>query len=76
MNTSTPSTQPPLQRQETETKEAQQQDSEEEIEAIIKDELACLRQVLTMNNLCSKIHPTSQDKIASSESVLWLATYN
>jgi hypothetical protein len=42
MNTSTPSTQPPLQHQETETQEDQQQDSEEEIEAIIEDELAHL----------------------------------
>jgi hypothetical protein len=44
MNTSAPSTQPPLQHQETKTQEGQQQDSEEEIEAIIKDELARLRQ--------------------------------
>jgi hypothetical protein len=44
MNTSAPSTQPPLQHQETKTQEGQQQDSEEEIEAIIEDELACLRQ--------------------------------
>jgi hypothetical protein len=44
MNTSAPSTQPPLQHQETETQEDQQQDSEEEIEAIIKGELAHLCQ--------------------------------
>jgi hypothetical protein len=44
MNTSTPSTQPPLQHQETETQEDQQQNSEEELEAIIKDELTCLCQ--------------------------------
>jgi hypothetical protein len=44
MNTSAPSTQPPLQHQETKAQEDQQQDSKEEIEAIIEDELACLRQ--------------------------------
>jgi hypothetical protein len=44
MNTSMPSTQPPLQHQETETQEDQQQDSEEEILAIIEDELARLHQ--------------------------------
>jgi hypothetical protein len=38
-----PSTQPPLQHQETKTQEDQQQDSEE-IKAIIEDELARLRQ--------------------------------
>jgi hypothetical protein len=43
MNTSAPSTQPPFQHQEIETQEDHQQDSEEEIEAIIEDELACLR---------------------------------
>jgi hypothetical protein len=43
MNISVPSTQPPLQHQETETQEDQQKDSEEEIEAIIEDELARLR---------------------------------
>jgi hypothetical protein len=44
VNTSTPNTQPPLQHQETKTQEDQQQDSEDEIEAIIEDELVCLRQ--------------------------------
>jgi hypothetical protein len=44
MNTSMPSTQPPLQHRETKTQEDQQQDSEEEIKAIIEDELAHLRQ--------------------------------
>jgi hypothetical protein len=44
MNTSAPNTQPPLQHQETEIQEDQQQDSEEEIEAIIEDELVLLRQ--------------------------------
>jgi hypothetical protein len=44
MNTSAPITQPPLQHKETETQEDQQQDSEEEIKAIIEDELACLYQ--------------------------------
>jgi hypothetical protein len=44
MNTSAPITQPPLQHEETETQEDQQQDSEEEIKAIIEDELACLCQ--------------------------------
>jgi hypothetical protein len=36
--------QQPTQLQETEAQEDQQQDSKEEIEAIIEDELACLRQ--------------------------------
>jgi hypothetical protein len=44
INTSRPSTQPPLHHQETETQEDQQQDSEEEIKAIIEDELARLHQ--------------------------------
>jgi hypothetical protein len=44
MNTSEPSTQPPLQHQDTETQDDQQQDSKEEIEAIIEDELTCLYQ--------------------------------
>jgi hypothetical protein len=44
MNTSVPITQPPLQHQETEAQEDQQQDSEEEIEAIIEDELVHLCQ--------------------------------
>jgi hypothetical protein len=43
ISTSAPSTQPPLQHQETKTQEDQQQDSEE-IKAIIEDELARLRQ--------------------------------
>jgi hypothetical protein len=44
MNTFAPSTQQPLQHQETKTQEDQQQDSEEEIKAIIEDGLARLRQ--------------------------------
>jgi hypothetical protein len=44
MNTWAPSTQPPLQHQETKTQEDQQQHSLEEIKAIIEDELARLRQ--------------------------------
>jgi hypothetical protein len=44
MNTSAPSMQQPPQHQEIEAPADQQQDSEEEIEAIIEDELACLRQ--------------------------------
>jgi outer membrane biosynthesis protein TonB len=44
MNTSMPSTQPPPQHQETKAQEDQQQDSKEEIEAIIEDELVHLRQ--------------------------------
>jgi hypothetical protein len=44
MNTSTLSIQQQPQHQETEAHEDQQQDSDEEIEAIIKDELTCLRQ--------------------------------
>jgi hypothetical protein len=44
MNTSAPSTQPPLRHQEIETQVDQQQDSEEEIKAIIEDELSRLRQ--------------------------------
>jgi hypothetical protein len=44
MNTSVPSTQPPPQHQETKAQEDQQQDSKEEIEAIIEDELVHLRQ--------------------------------
>jgi cation transport regulator ChaC len=43
MNTSAQNTQPLHQHQETENQEDQQHDSEEEIEAIIEDELACLR---------------------------------
>jgi hypothetical protein len=42
MNTSMRSFQPPLQHQETKIQEDQQQDSEEEIEAIIEDELTHL----------------------------------
>jgi hypothetical protein len=44
MNTSAPNVQPPFQHQETEAQEDPHQDSEEEIEAIIKDELVRLRQ--------------------------------
>jgi hypothetical protein len=44
MNTSVPSTHPPLQHQETEAQEDQQQDSKEVIEAIIEDEMARLHQ--------------------------------
>jgi hypothetical protein len=44
MNTSASNTQQPPQRQEIEAQEDQQQDSKEEIEAIIEDELACLHQ--------------------------------
>jgi hypothetical protein len=44
MNTSAPSTQPPLQHKETKTQEDQHQDSKEEIEAIMEDELAHLYQ--------------------------------
>jgi hypothetical protein len=44
MNTSTPNTKRSTQRQGTEVQEDQQQDSEEEIEAIIEDELARLHQ--------------------------------
>jgi hypothetical protein len=43
MNTSTKNTQPLHQHQDTESQGDQQHDPEEEIEAIIKDELACLR---------------------------------
>jgi hypothetical protein len=44
MNIAAPNTQPPLQHQDTKTQEDLQHDSEEEIEAIIKDELVRLRQ--------------------------------
>jgi hypothetical protein len=44
MNTSVPNNQPPHQHQETEIQEDQHEDLEEEIEAIIEDELARLRQ--------------------------------
>jgi hypothetical protein len=44
MNTSTLSIQQQPQHQETEAQEHQQQDSDKEIEAIIEDELMCLRQ--------------------------------
>jgi hypothetical protein len=44
MNTSTPSTQQQLQRQETEAQDDQQQDSAQETKAIIKDELTRLCQ--------------------------------
>jgi hypothetical protein len=43
MNTSMLSTQQQPQHQETEAQEDQQQDSDEEIKAIIKDELTRLR---------------------------------
>jgi hypothetical protein len=43
-NTSTPSTQQPIKPQDIETQEDQQQDSEEEIKAIIEDELTRLLQ--------------------------------
>jgi hypothetical protein len=42
LNTSASNTQQPAQHKETEAQEDQQQDSDEEMEAIIKDELACL----------------------------------
>jgi hypothetical protein len=44
MNTSAPDTQSPHQHQETKIQENQQQDLEEEIEAIIEDELVHLHQ--------------------------------
>jgi hypothetical protein len=44
MNTLVPNTQPKHQHQETKTQEDLQQDSEEEIEAIIEDELVRLHQ--------------------------------
>jgi hypothetical protein len=44
MNTSAQTTQHPNQPQNIEAREDLEQDSEEEIEAIIEDELACLRQ--------------------------------
>jgi hypothetical protein len=40
MNTSVPITQHPTQQQDIEAQEDPQEDSEEEIEAVIKDELA------------------------------------
>jgi hypothetical protein len=43
MNTFAPNTEQPTQHQEIEAQEDQQQDLEEEIEAVIKDELARLR---------------------------------
>jgi hypothetical protein len=44
MNTSMSNIQPPFWHQETEAQEDPQYDLEEEIEAIIDDELVCLRQ--------------------------------
>jgi hypothetical protein len=43
MNTSTPTTRHPTQQQDIKAQEEPQQDSEEEIEAIIEDELVRLR---------------------------------
>jgi hypothetical protein len=44
INTSIPNTQQPTQHKDTEVQEDQQQDSEEEIDAVIEDELAYLHQ--------------------------------